>query len=112
MTIRQRKNLADKISKHLVTIKESGSNKFVYLKGKSLIDIVDGRYSLWTTCLGTFKQPVFCDLYIDDIDLLLKYSTYYLVQSYQYLIESYSFELSLYDSSFSSLILNIHSHVL
>ena len=56
MTIRQRKNLADKISKHLVTIKES-----------------DGRYSLWTTCLGTFKQPVFCDLYIDDIDLLLKY---------------------------------------
>ena len=73
MTIRQRKNLADKISKHLVTIKESDSNKFVYLNGKSLIDIVDGRYSLWTTCLGTFKQPVFCDLYIDDIDLLLKY---------------------------------------
>ena len=40
MTIRQRKNLADKISKHLVTIKESDSNKFVYLKGKSLIDLL------------------------------------------------------------------------
>ena len=37
MTIKQRKILADKISKHLVTIKESDSNKFVYLKDKSLL---------------------------------------------------------------------------
>ena len=77
LTNKQLKSFADKLSKHLSKCKENwiSENEFiVYKKGDNFIDIVGGHYRLVTTySLIYYKETSYCELYIEDFDLLYKH---------------------------------------